>query len=192
MAVAEAVIVTEFIFEGKDGSKLHLQRPFLNNQNHIEFLYVPELAGKAQRVWIDMKESKLFMESGTGKKVSCVLSQDDEKANTLFNEVNTFYLDTFNILKGFSDRMAAQSEFLHVYIEDGKCVLFLPETMVEHSEKSSKFIAGFVYYMNKMLGTKHSYDELQSLFVDAYKEQTVQGKDSLRLSVAALVMQTKK
>ena len=177
----------ELVLTMPNNQTIHLEYPFLNEANNVEFRLVREFP-TANRVWIEVKKKVLVIE-GSKKKVRCSLENID---SSFWVQLNDFIQQAYRILKEFSDRMKEGTESIYVYVVDGKCQLFLPNTMIEHSDATSKFIPGFVYHLNETTGEKFSYEEWQEAFQGLYATKVFKGKNELKIKVSTLIKEFKK
>lgn len=177
----------ELVLTMLNNQTLHLKYPFLNEENNVEFRLVQEFP-TANRVWVEVKEKALVIVNGK-KKIKCLLNNID---SSFWIQLNDFVQKSFRILKEFSDRMESGTEYVYAYVVDGKCQLFLPSTMIDYTDVTSKFIPGFVYHLNKSTGRKFNYEEWQEAFQGLYATKVFKGKDSLKIKVSTLIKEFKK
>lgn len=150
-----------------NGKEIVFSRPYLNDQKELTFLHCSEFSRFPNMKFVLREEEKSIelCEPTSKKKVFLLLKGND---NLLKNatEKKESILD---LLRSYTKRLKLGEEKILVFVTGNKKYpyYFTTVTVLDHGSQSSKFIAGFMYFINQHLSEKgetlqfEKFDDMQ-------------------------------
>ena len=174
-----------FVLVGKEGAKIELSGPFLNEQKELEFMYCSHFVGKGlkQIVFNDDGDVCTLELRGTKNLVKISLHEENQAFVNQAKEVKKIIKTNLMI---FVERMKRGEEEIRIYPTSSAeyPVFVTTKGTEEHAGTTGKYFTGLLYFVNSELEKNNlpsfsqaGYDEMQKAFGKMDLSQFKQSKD---------------
>ena len=167
--------VKTFNVKTQDGKEIVFSRPYVNDEKELTFLNCNEFTRfpNMQFVLSENNQSIELRHPNSKKKVFLLLKGNEH----VFNEASKDKETILNLLRVYTKSLKTGSEKIIVKeTQTDYPFYFTTATIEENGNLSSKFVAGFIYFLNQKLEEKKigmnftSFDQMQLRLGEYFKE----------------------
>lgn len=171
------MIQNDFIMHVKDDKKVIFQRPFLNDEKKLVFLYCDSFSqfSNVEFVLDERKRALEIKHPDMTRRVYLLLKGNER----MLKEAIQTKEEILNLLRDYTKRLRNGKEKVVLFLNKNTTYpyYFSTESILLHNDKSSKFVQGFLYFVNQHFKNSNidfefdSFDHMQKRLNEYFKEE---------------------